>query len=397
ARQNVVIAGTAGNDTYYLTLDREHDNTNQSLDGTFLQIYENAPPFVGKPAYTVTLAALGSIFINTLGGDDTITLDFSNGLFIPINGIDVVGGTGNDTLNIVDNSNGPKTYTVTGSTVTIAKLGGAFSQPGTIRYNTSLENLNISAGGGNDLLTVQSTSTATALSFHGNAGSDFMIVQSTAPGPTTLIFGDGNDDTLVLGGGASPLSGLLGPIVFDGGGGADTLSIDDSATATGQTYTLGAGTVTATDAPNPFAFSNVERVAVSGGSGGNDFEIPGASAASTFDIKAGLGNDIINIFDSSSTLNGLVGSVTVNAQGGVDNLNIKCCGVTAELSYAVDYKPTIGPVNTSVQRTGTGIIKYSLIAFMNLDAGQGSDTINVSGAATNTTTTINANGGNDTF
>ncbi len=87
------IDGTSGDDTIRLRLDP----ANSSL----LQVFTQDPP-AGAPAYGITLAALPSLTIHGLTGNDTLIVDMSYGNPVPAGGLSVDGGDGGDELVVSD-------------------------------------------------------------------------------------------------------------------------------------------------------------------------------------------------------------------------------------------------------------------------------------------------------
>jgi hypothetical protein len=83
--------GTPGNDSYRIW-----------RDGSHLFISVNST----DPKYTMPLASLRDISINTGDADDRIDLDFSNGPVIPPDGLDIDGGAGTDTASLTGPAGG---------------------------------------------------------------------------------------------------------------------------------------------------------------------------------------------------------------------------------------------------------------------------------------------------
>ena len=67
----VTITGTSGNDVYYVKL---------TSDGSTLQIWNSSSP-TGLPMASYPLIGLASVTFNTLGGNDSLIFDVSNGAF----------------------------------------------------------------------------------------------------------------------------------------------------------------------------------------------------------------------------------------------------------------------------------------------------------------------------
>jgi hypothetical protein len=81
------INGTDGNDTYHVV-----------RVGSQLHIYENVPP-VGQPTYSSEIAALGpSVTINTLGGNDAVTVNTGGQPTLGLTQLIYNSGTGANTL-----------------------------------------------------------------------------------------------------------------------------------------------------------------------------------------------------------------------------------------------------------------------------------------------------------
>ena len=100
ATGNIVVNGTASNDSIYL-----------QRQGNYLAEWINsATPGVGTPTQLDLLLGASSLTIHGLGGNDSITLDQSNGnILVASNQLDDVGGsaalamigsTGSDTVSI---------------------------------------------------------------------------------------------------------------------------------------------------------------------------------------------------------------------------------------------------------------------------------------------------------
>ena len=113
-----------------------------SADPSLLDVFLNG----ATPIYSVSFAALNTIVINGLGGDDTITLDLANGPVTPAGGISYDGGTqiSGDNL-IIAGSSGNDAVTFAGNQLTIGS--------GIVTL-TGVENRFFKGGAGNDSLTL---------------------------------------------------------------------------------------------------------------------------------------------------------------------------------------------------------------------------------------------------
>ena len=90
--QLIAINGTGGNDTYLVL-----------RTGTLLHIYENTAP-TGRPTYSSELAAMGrTLTINTLAGNDVVTLNTA-GQTLGIDQLIYNAGTGANGLDMESGS-----------------------------------------------------------------------------------------------------------------------------------------------------------------------------------------------------------------------------------------------------------------------------------------------------
>jgi hypothetical protein len=85
--QLVTISGSSGHDTYHVR-----------RVGTQIHVFENTAP-VGQPTYSSELAALGSsLTINTLDGDDTLTVSANGQVALGVNQLVYHSGSGANAL-----------------------------------------------------------------------------------------------------------------------------------------------------------------------------------------------------------------------------------------------------------------------------------------------------------
>ncbi|QEL20278.1 FG-GAP-like repeat-containing protein [Limnoglobus roseus] len=106
------------------------NNLTVTSDGTFITITDPTEVFTGgSHSYKIALAGLTSIVINGAGGNDTLTLDYSNGTLpnISFDG----GAGGNDKLSVKGNGTTSATYSA-------AATSTATNHQGTIQVGSSL-------------------------------------------------------------------------------------------------------------------------------------------------------------------------------------------------------------------------------------------------------------------
>jgi probable HAF family extracellular repeat protein len=81
--------GTRSTDNFVLRLDES---------GTRVQLFENGSAS-GTPAFSMLKTVLQNLLVTMGDGDDTLTIDCSNGNPIPLSGLTFDGGIGNETIN----------------------------------------------------------------------------------------------------------------------------------------------------------------------------------------------------------------------------------------------------------------------------------------------------------
>jgi Autotransporter beta-domain len=229
----------------------------------------------------------GSNFINSLAGDDSLTVhDFnSTGSTVTIS-----GGMGNDTV------------TLTGSSITGAISGGSGAGADSISVLNSTLNGDVQGGdgadavvvdfstvtgfvqggGGNDSITIQNGSNVSGLIFGGN-GEDILTVMGNSTVNSITGGSDAGNDTIQL------IDSFATGRVF-GGDGDDNISLSASSV---QGSVLGGG-------GNDAITINSSAVKVVRGQAGDD--VIALTRTRAFFIDAGDGNDVIKI-EQGSTLN----------------------------------------------------------------------------------------------
>lgn len=155
-------------------------------------------------------------------------------------------------------------------------------------------------------------------------------LSATDPSVTVIVNGGDCDDQVTIGSSVAPASGLATLFQINGQGGGDSLTIDDTASATARTITIGGGSSTITGLGGSVSYGTLERVTINAGSGGDTINIQGTSAAAT-NIFAGGGNDTIVFGNGATTSGGLL-----DGGAGANTLNYAAYAspVTVDLSAA---------------------------------------------------------------
>lgn len=158
----VVISGTANADNFYVKKD---------ADGLNADVWINsATPGTGAPTTQFLLTQLSTVEIDGLGGNDKLTVDYTNGNPIPLTGLKFAGGAGTDTLKAIG----------TGATDAFSVGSGGLSHAGGGTLSQSdVENLAIS--GGNFAVDVQAVTSGSVASLDVGAGATVRVIYPDAP------------------------------------------------------------------------------------------------------------------------------------------------------------------------------------------------------------------------
>ncbi len=181
----------------------------------------------GRRTLTIPISSVpGRLVISSASGDDTVTIDFTNGNPIPAGGIEFNGGTaGNDTLRVMNGSTSSVVHNFTNGSDGSVVLGGSLS--GTITY-TGLEpiidNLTVADrvftySGNDDVISVSTGST-----LHNIIDSNFAesVEFNNPTNSLTINAGSGNDIVTIT----SIHSAFGANLTINGGTGNDTINLN---------------------------------------------------------------------------------------------------------------------------------------------------------------------------
>jgi hypothetical protein len=400
---NLIVAGTAGRGAWKVSAASPAVRTASVLqingdDGgvrnDIIRLVRNAANpllldvFVNStlPVFTVPFAVPQQIVINGLGGNDTLTLDFSNGNFVPAGGISYDGGpnTGlpGDSLVVVGNSMLNGSYrtdgqiSIGGQTITFQNLEpvmvsgfGEFAmvtdgKSDVISIDSPGSGLNRISGKTDgrvfEAMTFFDVSTLTLdLASNDSPGGSDDAVTIHTPGLMAFGLGVFNVNT---GAGNDKLTvdapGLVGTgaLTFTGGGGSDTLTV----TGEGD-FLLQKNTLNLTGASGGFfSFADLEQVTLIGGKLSNTF-----------------------------TISGFAGPVSINGDDESDVLILderKASGST----YALDN-------GLILKSPGAFSVSYANLETVIVNGGDGNDMFNVLGTGPTTSLSVGGGAGNDTI
>ncbi|HJS07349.1 MAG TPA: lamin tail domain-containing protein, partial [Pirellulales bacterium] len=175
AQPLTTITGTSGNDTYHVV-----------RAGSQLHIYENMPP-LGQPTYTSELSALGiSLTINTLGGDDSLTVDTGGQPSLGLAQLIFNAGAGANTLSMVSGSARIDSTAAGGTLNTHVAAGAQFSTNRLAQNGLTLHDnsrVTLLPAGGTSLVNSLTLSASATLDIGNNA----LIVDYNGTSPAATV------------------------------------------------------------------------------------------------------------------------------------------------------------------------------------------------------------------
>jgi hypothetical protein len=284
-----------------------------------------------------------ALVINGLGGNDTLTVDATNGNPIPAGGLTYNGG-----------GNTGDTLALTGGTFTTVTFNATNATDGNINLDSSILTYT-------GLASISSNVTAGNVGFHLTGGadqaalafadSDHMVLDSTNStfvdttfravvlNTLTIFTGGGADAITVDSNGSAPggtVDFLHTAMSVDGQGGSDTLTLEDSSDMTADVVTV-----------------NDVQVGVAG----DTFFGPGGSltygniASIVLDLSNDSAGDVVNLTPAAATAFTVNGNAPTTTTGVGDRLSLNLTGVSNpvhQTATAVDGQWTFGNRQTVI-------------------------------------------------
>jgi hypothetical protein len=412
----------------------------QMSDGNNNLVIQNDPaaPANVQVFNATTSAVLGEFLISSLhsitvacdSSTDTLTVSYQNGDPLPFGGLAYLSGSGTDTLDVNDQT------TATAKTWTLADNSVQRADSAPITYPIGLiDFVNVNGGTGNntynvldteffgittvhtgpgvDAVNVQGTSTTTRIDCQGGGGLDVVTVGNgltqgiqgavTVTSPvslTHLIVNDSQDTaglhqvSLTADSATASITGLSATISYDpahvnavdvrgGSGVSDTWTVAGTAANPSNpltTITRGAGfaefDVQATSAHGPLA--------VGGGTGGTDHVVLGRPVSPVASTLSGIQGDVTVASPNPSTSVQVNGSGDTAAHPNVQLLAGQLTGLFATPAVALHFDPASlhDLTLTGGQGTDTYMISATLVhGTTTLSNGSGVKVVNVQGTS----------------
>lgn len=328
---------------------------------------------------TGTLAAT-PVFVNGGTGNYTFNVGNANTIDTILGAVSFNGGTGTSHLFVNDAATATtNTYvldTPTATTGTVARSGGG-PTPGLISY-TNLASLTVNAGAGGNTVNVRGVLAAT---------------------PTT-VNGTGGNYTFNVGNLANNLNNILGSLTLNGVAGS-VLNVNDQSSGAVNTYIVTSTTVqrVGTGLITYAGMTGTTGVTLNAGLGGGTATVQSTAHNTPVNVNGGTGNYTFNV-GAANTIDGIAttGPVNFNGGTGTSNLFVNDAATATVNTYVLD-TPTLttGTVARSGAGPTPGLISYTNLASLTVNAGVGGNTVNVRGVLAATPTTVNGTGGNYTF
>jgi hypothetical protein len=257
-------------------------------------------------------------------GSTTNTLGPIKGLLI----LDGGGAFGTDTLNVNDQgTTTPQTYTLSNNhnpRDEVSQLLASDAPNGITFFNVRNENLN--AGSGNNTIDVQQLFSNVLLNVFAGAGNN----------------------TFNVGNKGFTLDDVQGGVFLHGGGGSNTLNVNDQAAAAGETYTIQPTSllrIGAAQAPATINFdASVKALTVNGTNTGftnGVFNVVDTPKNAVTTLNTGSGNSTVNVEGTS-------GPLFINAVGGNQHVNIGLNNSVKSINGAVTLTNSIGETGLAV-------------------------------------------------
>jgi Ca2+-binding RTX toxin-like protein len=352
---------------------------------------------------TISYSGIQDVAVSAGSADDTATVLGTSSL------VTLDMGSGNDLVNLGDDTTTMagihSLVTVTGADGTdsivlndqAATAGNFYSITGTgvMRNFTPLLNysgagsLTLSAGSGNDVVSLLSTLATTPVALNMGAGNDLVDIE--------------ND--------SASLADILGTVSVDGQTGTATVFMNDVGETTFHTYTVTANSVSR-DGAAVLNYANVAHLEIDAGTAnipiilafpldatitGNQFFVQGTSAETTLDLGSEF--DVVAVGNDANSLDDIGGALNIVGGG---SLALNDQGDTSGQTYTVN-------ANT-IARSGAALISYDLgttgqlFQGLSINAGAFDDTVNLQSTVPTsseptgfTPITLNLGAGNDTL
>jgi hypothetical protein len=330
------------------------------------------------------ISSLNSIAVACDSSADTLTVSYQNGNPLPAGGLNYQFGPGVDTLNVNDQTTATaQTFTLTGTSV--QRSGSA-----PITFSGGINFVNVNGGTGSNTYNVLNTEVFWTTTVHTGSGADIVNVLATG-GPTTVDCQGGGGADVVNVGNAGSLAGILGALSLENEPSFNTVNIDDSTDATAHTATIDTmtrsgdtslGRLQGLAAAITWDYFDTTAVNISFGSGTSTVNVlatgDGIYATTTNLFNNGLAT--VNVGNAGS-LAGILGALNLENEPSFDTVNIDDSNDATFHTATIDTVTRSGDTSLGRLQGIAAAITWdyfdTFTTAVNISFGSGTSTVNV--------------------
>jgi hypothetical protein len=336
---DLLVDGGDGLDTIILDDQKHWSSDNWNMNGGMAKRADIPSFFFPGTTRSVSYSHVHSVEVHAGMGSDAFTLgpDTQHLQALPPD-MTIDGGNGTNSLTVQGESFGTVEYDNSGP------ASGSITRDG-----ASLTYQNMSA--------LTDADAADSFTFNTSSDPDTVNIVNgkTYNYATTTEVNSGAGHTF-----ATLTFAQKGDVKINTGGGLDTITLNNPAPAAGMTHlTIDAG-------------KSSDQITVA------------ATSVST-EVDGSFGGDSVTVGSAGHTLSGLAAPLTVNGNSSTNSMTINDDKDTAPSTWTI--------TGSTVQHSGTPTITYYNLTSLNVNTGQGNDTVNI--PATSATTKVTTSGGSD--
>ncbi|NOX57091.1 MAG: hypothetical protein GXP27_22200, partial [Planctomycetes bacterium] len=373
----VTFTGDAANDSLALRQEASTGNLQYSTDGGTTWSADLDPGTAGTQSLLV--ANITSLTVSLGGGDDTLTLDFSNGVPIPQTGTTYDGQTQTNSDSLVltggsvdgvthrfdSASSGRVTVSISGTSYVVDYQG---LEP--ITDNLAAANRVFDFTGGSETITLQDGGGAGQSYIDSTLGESVTFANPTASLTLNAAAGLGPDTINLL----SLDSAFDADILVNLSNSGDTVNVTGM-TGTTNSYAIAGGL--SSDTINVQAAAVTRPLSVGGGPGSDTIAVTGSPANETWTASMPTAT-ISGLAGGQTITHGQVETLTFDLAGGIDDLYT--IGTSKDEAYV--YTPDVTANTSTFTGFDTTTQSVSTVTFTGVE---------------NTSFHIDGNGGTDTL
>jgi hypothetical protein len=221
-----------------------------------------------------------------------------------------------------------------------------------------------------------------------SGGNDHISIDSSAAGIPISILGGSDDDTIDLSSASGNLNDLQAAMTIDGGDGSDTLTLWDDHVSFQGIYTITNTTVSRL-LFGGLTYSTIEGLTLNAPLVGSQFAIQSTHSGTLLTVNANGGDDLADLALPSGNLSSIAGPVVFNGGNDGDVVRLWDNLVAFGDGYTI--------TSSTVSRPGFAGLTYGTIEGLNLNEQAGANTLTVSSTAAGTLTRINGQDGGDIY